>query len=35
MLLCDTDKVWLCIPMPAVSEDGYWVDMTDEEYLEK
>ena len=29
--LCDTDKVSF-IPMPAVSEDGYWVDMTDEEY---
>lgn len=29
--LCDTDKVSF-IPMPAVSEDGYLVDMTDEEY---
>ena len=29
--LCDTDKVSF-IPMPAVSEDGYWVDMTDEGY---
>ena len=29
--LCDTDKVSF-IPMPAVSEDGYWVDMTDGEY---
>ena len=29
--LCDTDKVSF-IPMPAVSEDGYLVDMADEEY---
>ena len=29
--LCDTDKVSF-IPMPAVSEDGYLVDMTGEEY---
>ena len=29
--LCDTDKGSF-IPMPAVSEDGYLVDMTDEEY---
>lgn len=29
--LCDTDKVSF-IPMPAVNEDGYLVDMTDEEY---
>ena len=29
--LCDTDKVSF-IPMPVVSEDGYLVDMTDEEY---
>ena len=29
--LCDTDKVSF-IPLPAVSEDGYLVDMTDEEY---
>ena len=29
--LCDTDKVSF-IPMPAVREDGYLVDMTDEEY---
>lgn len=29
--LCDADKVSF-IPMPAVSEDGYLVDMTDEEY---
>ena len=29
--LCDTDKVSF-ISMPAVSEDGYLVDMTDEEY---
>ena len=29
--LCDTDKVSF-IPMPAVSEDEYLVDMTDEEY---
>lgn len=29
--LCDTDKVSF-IPMPAVSEDGYLVDMIDEEY---
>lgn len=29
--LCDTDKVSF-IPMPAVSEDRYLVDMTDEEY---
>lgn len=29
--LCDTDKVSF-IPMLAVSEDGYLVDMTDEEY---
>ena len=29
--LCDTDKVSF-IPMPAVSEDGYLVDLTDEEY---
>ena len=29
--LCDTDKVSF-IPMPAVSEDGYLVDMTDEDY---
>ena len=29
--LCDTDK-FSFIPMPAVSEDGYLVDMTDEEY---
>lgn len=29
--LYDTDKVSF-IPMPAVSEDGYLVDMTDEEY---
>lgn len=29
--LCDTDKVSF-VPMPAVSEDGYLVDMIDEEY---
>lgn len=29
--LCDTDKVSF-VPMPAVNEDGYLVDMTDEEY---
>lgn len=29
--LCDTDKVTF-VPMPAVSEDGYLVDMIDEEY---
>ena len=29
--LCDTDKVSF-IPMPAVSEDGYLVDLADEEY---
>lgn len=29
--LCDTDKVSF-IPMLAVSEDGYLVDMADEEY---
>ncbi|MSL95708.1 restriction endonuclease subunit S [Escherichia coli] len=31
IVLCYTDKVSF-IPMPAVSEDGYLVDMTDEEY---